>query len=93
MSFISSLKRESKLNRDVVFSLVKIYSSPNVDYERQVLDAVLSKGTHKWLAERSWLRSEDALKDLVDVGGEISSFISRTGLSNGLAIEDLVKSL
>jgi len=31
-----------------------------------VCEAVISKGTHKWLAERSWLRSDSSVESLVE---------------------------
>lgn len=73
--------------------MIQIYSSPHVDYNRLVLEAVISKGTHKLLAERSWLLSDSSLESLVDVSYEISGFLDRRGQSSGLTEQELVRNL
>lgn len=47
----------SQCSSEYAPSLSLIYATADIDYRWMVLEAVFSKGTHKWLADRLWFKS------------------------------------
>ncbi|WEW60409.1 hypothetical protein PRK78_005894 [Emydomyces testavorans] len=90
--FLEALTSESPRSPTIVPMLVLMYSAPDVDYRRLVLEATVSKGRHKWFADELWTHSES--KKTVDVRREVDDFLARqSGRSSGLAVSDVMKCL
>lgn len=57
--------------------LALMYAAVDVDYRWMVLEAVFSKGTHKWLADHRWFKSDGKSpvdRDILEC--EIDAFLS-----------------
>ncbi|PGG95972.1 hypothetical protein AJ79_09792 [Helicocarpus griseus UAMH5409] len=88
--FLEALQCELLNSSAIVPLLIKLYSAPDVDYRRLILEVIISKGRHKWFADRSWLCSDT----MVDVEHEVSEFFKReSSWSSGLDITDVTNCL
>ncbi|KAM5468048.1 hypothetical protein MferCBS49748_003576 [Microsporum ferrugineum] len=88
-NFLRALRQELP-NSSIVPLLLRLYSAPDVDYRRLVLEAVVSKGRHKWFADRPLLYSDTP----VDLMREVSEFFTReSGRKSGLHAAALMERL
>ncbi|KAM5451766.1 hypothetical protein MaudCBS49596_003594 [Microsporum audouinii] len=88
-NFLRALRQELP-NSSIVPLLLRLYSAPDVDYRRLVLEAVVSKGRHKWFADRPLLYSDTP----VDLVREVSEFFTReSGRKSGLHAAALMERL
>lgn len=69
-----------------------MYAAADVDYRWMVLEAVLSKGTHKWLKDRMWFKSGSTSPvDRAILEREMEGFLSgRVNLKTNLTREQIV---
>lgn len=88
--FLEALKAESLNSPTIVPLLVELYSAPDVDYRRLILDAIVSKGRHKWFADKPWFSSDSG--SMVDVAREVNEFFARkSGQISGLDVSKLLE--
>jgi hypothetical protein len=72
--------------------LALMYAAADVDYRWMVLEAVFSKGTHKWLKDRMWFKSGSTfLVDREILEREMEAFLNgRVNLNTNLTREQIV---
>ncbi|EEQ29480.1 uncharacterized protein MCYG_02299 [Microsporum canis CBS 113480] len=88
-NFLRALRQELP-NCSIMPLLLRLYSAPDVDYRRLVLEAVVSKGRHKWFVDRPLLYSDTP----VDLMREVSEFFTReSGRKSGLHAAALMERL
>ncbi|KAM5477016.1 hypothetical protein MauCBS54593_000287 [Microsporum audouinii] len=74
-NFLKALQQELPNSLVIVPLLLRMYSAPDVDYRRLILEAIVSKGRHKWFADRPSLYSDTP----IDLKWEVSEFFARQG--------------